>query len=111
MSWRRTKEFVNQYGASTAIVLRLSSDYFGSSRTVIGDSAFSSLKTRHALLQRGLHYIGIIVKTTNKEFPKQYLENWGNLANTRRGDHITLKTKVIVHNTQKQVYTYMRLER
>ncbi len=42
---------------------------FGSSRIVIGDSYFGSLKTAIALRSKGLYFIGC-VKTGHKGFPK-----------------------------------------
>jgi hypothetical protein len=53
------------------------------------------------LLQRGLHYIGM-VKTNHREYPKGYLTAWSEMANVRRGDHKTLKTRFIINGKQNQ---------
>ena len=47
-----TKEFTRELGSDTALTLRLCKHYFGSERIVIGDSAFSSLKTLMELRKR-----------------------------------------------------------
>lgn len=64
--------FVETSGrGSTAGVLRLVSRWFGSGRTIYGDSAFASVLTACWLLLKGLHFMGL-VKTGHKFFPKQY---------------------------------------
>lgn len=88
-----TKDFVQEYGASTAVALRLTKEYFGSGRTVIADSAFSSVKTAEALLQRGLHFIGC-VKTASRRFPMAYCTEFFKDAANLRGQHCTLQSEV-----------------
>ena len=55
-----SKEFHGEFGEGTAVILRLTKDYFGTNRTVHADSAFSSVKTAEALQKRGLHFMGIV---------------------------------------------------
>lgn len=91
------KEYVQNYGLSAAMVLRLTQPWFGTNRTVVGDSAFSSMRTVEAALEHGLHFIGII-KTGYKRFPKQYLLNWTRNNDLERGDHKVLKSSVRIKN-------------
>jgi len=86
------KEFAN-FGAGTAQVLRLSKNYFGSGRLIIGDSAFSSVKTCLECKARGLFYAGV-VKSAHKQFPKAYLTNWleNHKGRNNRGKFILMRT-------------------
>lgn len=61
------------------MTLRLVQPWFGSKRTVIGDSAFASFSTCVALLSMGLFFIGI-VKTATSKFPKAFFMH-GNQQN------------------------------
>jgi hypothetical protein len=61
------------YPYNTAVTLRLTSSIHGSNRTVIGDSAFSSVSTATACRNYGMHFIGII-KTAHKQYPKAILQ-------------------------------------
>lgn len=58
---------------NTAVTLRLTSSIHGTNRTVVGDSAFSSMSTARACKQYGLHFMGII-KTAHKQYPKAILK-------------------------------------
>jgi hypothetical protein len=58
---------------NSAVTLRLTSSIHGTNRTVIGDSAFSSVSTARACQQYGLHFMGII-KTAHKQYPKAILK-------------------------------------
>ncbi len=56
--WRQRmqeKEFVPEYGATTATVLRLTKDFQGTGRTVIADSWFGSVKSAAELMKVGLY--------------------------------------------------------
>jgi len=92
------KPYASEFGEGTAVVLRLTHDFKGSGRTVIGDSAFSSVRTLIALKQRGLYYMGC-VKTAHSGFPKKVLESWasGDLMPSSlrpsRGSHLLLESK------------------
>ena len=69
------KEFTRELGPGTALTLRLCKHYFGSGRTVIGDSAFSFLKTLMELRKTNLFHMGI-VKTATKGYPLKYMQDW-----------------------------------
>ena len=62
------------YPYNTAVTLRLTLSVHGSNRTVVGDSAFSSVSTARACQQYGLHFMGII-KTAHKQYPKAILQH------------------------------------
>ncbi len=89
------KRFHAEFGAGTSCVLRLCEGYFGSGRTVVADSAFSSVKTLLALKKQGLFFMGM-VKTAHREFPKAVLQSWGDGTLTgvlpKRGSHLFLKS-------------------
>jgi hypothetical protein len=100
----RRKEFEDNYKSHTAITLRLSKGYFGSGRTIIGDSAFSSVDTCQALLDHGLHFIGL-VKTASGRFPKAYFNTWASNQTIPRGSHKVLKTTVRTRaETEHQIF-------
>jgi len=67
----RMKELEKEFKSHTATILRLTKDYFGTNRTIIADSAFSSVDTCQAMLRNGLHFLGM-VKTASNRFPKTY---------------------------------------
>ena len=66
------KEYVKEFGATAATVLRLTKHIHGSGRIVIGDSWFGSLKALVALKHRGLFGI-MLVKTNHVGYPKELL--------------------------------------
>jgi hypothetical protein len=90
------KMFHDTYGSGTSITLRLCIPWRGSGRTIIGDSAFASVKTLEALHKElGLYFMGM-VKTASRRYPKLYLQKWfeaGWDPNPRRelGSWITLQ--------------------
>jgi hypothetical protein len=65
------KEFWEQYGPTTALLLRLTKPYWGTQRHVLGDAWFSSVRSALALAERGLKYTGSI-KHAHSQFPKDY---------------------------------------
>lgn len=69
----RLREFVAEFGATTATTLRLVSKYFNSNRIVYIDSWFQSVQTCEQLLANGLYSVGI-VKTAHRNYPKNTLE-------------------------------------
>ena len=69
---------------NTAVTLRLTTSIHRTNRTVVGDSAFSSVSTAGACQQYGLHFMGII-KTAHKQYPKNILKAWAH--NQPRGSH------------------------
>ena len=83
----QNKTYSRQYGASTAVTLRLTSNWFETKRTIIADSWFSSVKTLIQLRNRGLFFMGL-VKTAHKQYPMKFLERWaGALRREERGSH------------------------
>ena len=66
------KEFVDEYGATTATTLRLAVAYHGTGRIIVANSWFGSLKTAIALMKHGL-YCNMLVKTAHKGFPREFL--------------------------------------
>jgi hypothetical protein len=75
------------------VVLRLIEPWFATERVIIGDSAFSSVKTAEALLQQGLHYMGV-VKTAYKRYPMKQFREWNETPGLPRGSHRVLKSEV-----------------
>jgi len=63
---------VNQ---ETALTLRLCKGFFGSRRTIYGDSKISSVETALSLREKGLFFMGL-VKTSNPQFIKDFLRNF-----------------------------------
>ena len=97
----RLKQWSQQYGEGTAVVLRLCSPWAGSGRIVIADSAFSSVKTLIALFSILGLFFGGMVKTAHTHFPKDYFKQWFDRKNAEhqrdpvnnpRGDWITLQS-------------------
>ncbi|ETN00434.1 hypothetical protein PPTG_24270 [Phytophthora nicotianae INRA-310] len=71
---QRQKAYNADFGEGTAVVLRLAQPYAGSGRTVVADSAFSSVKTLVQLnSMMGLYFMGM-VKTATKEYPMDHLK-------------------------------------
>lgn len=92
------KKFYEEYGATTAVTLRLAQPWFSTGRAIVGDSYFSSVKTAKALAKHGLYFCGV-VKTATKMFPLGQLEE---LSTTlRRGHHIALKS---VYGDNSELY-------
>ena len=76
---------------STATTLRLTEQWFGSWRIIVGDSWFASVATAIALYEHCLYFIGL-VKTGYREFPKKYLSlhAFANERNIRGANCCTL---------------------
>ena len=66
------KEYVQEYGATTATTFHLTESYHGSGRRVIADSWFGSVKCAVALMKRCLYSI-MLVKTAHKDYPRQLM--------------------------------------
>ncbi len=93
------------YAYNTAVTLRLVKPWFGSNRTVIGDSAFSSIDTLLALKNRGLHFMGCI-KTAHKGFCKGFLNHWGRVGQQpalARGSHMSATSRYTVNGTEHKM--------
>jgi hypothetical protein len=73
---QHSKEFHDMVGETCAVGMRLVKNWFGSGRTVIADSWFSSVKLLIQLADRGLHFMGL-VKQNHALFPKHHLATWG----------------------------------
>ena len=84
-----------EYGESTSQLLRLCAPWRGTARTIIADSAFSSVKSLLALLDQGLYFMGM-VKTATKEYPRKQLLQWASGTGTgptpNRGSHKLLQS-------------------
>ena len=84
-----------EYGEGTSQLLRLCAPWRGTARTIIADSAFSSVKSLLALLDQGLYFMGM-VKTATKEYPKKQLLQWasgnGTSPTPNRGSHKLLQS-------------------
>lgn len=79
------KKYSQEFPRTTAQVMRLVDPWAKSFRTIVGDSAFASAVTSHALLSHlQLHFIGC-VKRAHKLFPKGYLLE--KVARLDRGAH------------------------
>ena len=86
------KQFVD-ISAGAGYALRMAKAYWNSFRTIIADSAFSSVKTALALRARGLYFIGN-VKTAHREFPKKFFHAWAEdrTHRPRKGEFKVLTT-------------------
>ncbi|OQR88090.1 hypothetical protein ACHHYP_07563 [Achlya hypogyna] len=96
---QKMKAYADKHNDGTAVALRLTQDYNGTKRTVIGDSAFASVRTLVALWERGLYFMGH-VKTAHCGYPKTILEQWNNgdlsvwttIGKPARGSHLLLES-------------------
>ena len=95
---QQVKKYHREYGEGTAVLCRLTEPYFGTGRTIVADSAFSSVKALVALLGYGLYFMGM-VKTAHKLFPKKFIKDWsdGKLPEGLpiRGSHILLESETV----------------
>ncbi|KAJ3659781.1 hypothetical protein Zmor_011453 [Zophobas morio] len=68
------KRWQRELGAGTATTLRLTQKWHGTSRMIIGDAWFGSVKTTVELRKRGLYFLGIVkVATTN--YPSKIIKS------------------------------------
>ena len=91
------KLFEHEFGAGTALTLRLTHSYFGTGRIFIADRGFSSVKTLIALKQRGLYFM-VLVKMARKQYPKVWLNNWAS-GNYNGGEKPTHGSHVVLEAT------------
>jgi hypothetical protein len=110
-NYNRQEAQGNVYKQHTATTLRLAKSYFGTYRTVIGDSWFGSMSTLKALREHGLYFMGN-VKTAHTDFPKDCLSKWqndGEKANPRlpRGSHVAYTTTYQLNKTGDQIHQVM----
>ena len=87
------KQYVEEYGATCALVLRMMEPFKGSGRVLIGDSWFGSVKTALLLYEWGLYSV-LNVKTAHKFFPKQAL--FASLKDEVLGGFIAYRTEVVL---------------
>ena len=80
------KDYVDEYGATTACSLRLTSYWKGTGRIVIGDSWFGSVKTCSELHKINGLYSIMLVKTAHKLYPRFLLRE----VNLQRGEWTSL---------------------
>ena len=66
------KEFLKEYGATTAIVLRLTNEYYGNGCIAVAHLWFGSVKSSIVFMKKGL-YANMLVKTAHKGFPRDQL--------------------------------------
>ena len=71
---QRTKQYAGEMPPTRATTLRLCAPWFGTGRTVIGDSWFGSVANALELHKNGLHSI-LMVKTGHSNFPRSLLES------------------------------------
>lgn len=91
-----TKQWVGEWGKSTATTLRITEFLHGTGRTVVGDSWFGSVNTALALKRHGLYFIGN-VKNGYYGFPKEIMK-----ANMNaRGDIMFMRKVWPVCNSRK----------
>ena len=86
------KEFVKEYGATTATVLHLTDEYYGTGQIVVADSWFGLVKSAIALMKKGL-YANMFVKTAHKDFPSDQL----NEKNLSSGNWVPYHATIDVH--------------
>ncbi len=86
---QRAKKY-EHLGSGTGAPLRLVEDFFGTGRSLTGDSAFSSYQLVDQLRRNGLYYNGI-VKQCSRRYPKSAFIKWAETVATK-GDHIHYST-------------------
>jgi hypothetical protein len=91
------------YPFSTAVTLRLSKPWFGTKRTVVGDSAFASVETLLALRRHDLHFMGC-VKTAHTGFCKGFLQEWAaSTPRPDRGSHLCCVSPYVENGRNQQM--------
>ena len=68
--YMKDKEYVKEFGATTATCLRLTEHWKNSGRVVVADSWFGSVKSAVKLYKINGLYSNMLVKTAFKEYPK-----------------------------------------
>ncbi len=82
----RAKEFVKEWGTTTATCLRLTAPWWGQGKILIADAWFGSLRAAFALLEKDVYAV-MNVKTAHSGFPKAKLKE----AMKQRGDAMHMK--------------------
>lgn len=99
----RAKEYVAEYGAQTALTLRMLKRFVGTGVVLIADSWFGSVKTCLLLMQWGIFSV-MNVKMSHALFPKKRLLEM--LKEKAVGEHVTLTTDIRfdTENSSRQFY-------
>jgi hypothetical protein len=98
--------FVNEFGRSTASVMRLTRPFMNTTRDasmplpaatykVYADSAFASVHTAASLREHGLHFAGV-VKTAHKNYPRAFLQSALEGDECKAGAHVAATTTYTV---------------
>mmetsp|Transcript_4278 Transcript_4278/g.7273 ORF Transcript_4278/g.7273 Transcript_4278/m.7273 type:complete len:627 (+) Transcript_4278:3056-4936(+) len=95
----REKEYVEQFGAATALTLRMLAPYKGEGKILIADSWFGCVKACILLLDWGIYSI-MNVKTAHANFPKKLL--FEKLEEKGVGQHVALQTEVTLDADGKE---------
>jgi hypothetical protein len=96
------KPHAAEHGDGTAVTLRLLLAWCNTWRVVIGDSAFSSVKTLVQLWLRRLYFMGI-VNSAHRMYPTQWMTDWHNECEAAepcipRGNTRVATTSMVVTN-------------
>ena len=106
-----SKEYVSEYGATTACSLRLAEGYHNTKRAWGGDSWFIGVREVETLLAHGLYAYGD-VKTHTARYPTEEIMafvgpnsgDWAVMTTKVAGDH---KIYAIAHRRGGAVHTYL----
>ena len=88
-AYTKDKQYFKEFGATTAVTLRMMQEWFGSGRIVVVDAWFGSFKMAYAMMDNGL-YVVANVKNNTKRFPKEIIKE---VLHTR-GDVKHMKVQV-----------------
>jgi len=86
------KWFASDYGSTTGYVLRLTQPWFGSGRTIVGDSWFGSPKLCILLMQNGLYSIFHVKK--RRGWPVDYPRDMVQKLDSTYGSYISKTTTI-----------------
>lgn len=90
--YMQDKNYVSQFGATTATAIRLAEHWESSGRIVVADAWFGSCKTAIELLENHGLYSIMLVKNNHKNFPRAILDGdnlergeWNSAETTQNG--------------------------
>lgn len=99
----KEKEWNTAYGAGTSVTLRLTRPWAGTGRTVVGDSAFGSVKTLIALHKINGLFGLLMVKTAHTKYPMKYMGEWSKQQeanpDARRGAHVSVTSTYTIDDS------------
>ena len=84
------KQYVKEYGATTACCLRITEHWKSSGRIVVGDSWFGSVKTCVKLMNINGLYSNMLVKTAHKQYPRVLLRE----SKVERGEWVSATAEI-----------------